>query len=158
MADKALLLGINNYKKVNGLNGCASDVDNMRRLLTEQFQFRPENVKVLLDQNVVKKDVKKQMNWLFDDAQPGDRVVFHFSGHGSYTADLDGDEDDGQDELICLYDMDFNDAETYLLDDELHAWTKKLPEEVERTVVLDRCHSGTGTRLMMAPAPNKLHQ
>jgi hypothetical protein len=158
MADKALLLGINNYKKVNGLNGCAGDVENVRRLLIEQFQFRPENVKVLLDQNVVKKDVKKQMSWLLDDAQPGNRVVFHFSGHGSYTADLDGDEDDGQDELICLYDMDFNDPDTYLLDDELHAWTKKLPAGVELTVVLDSCHSGTGTRLMMAPAPNKPHQ
>lgn len=158
MADKALLLGINVYKSVNGLRGCLNDVENMRRLLTEQFGFRDENVKALHDSSVVKSEVKKQLKWLFKDAKPGDRVVLHYSGHGSQTADLDGDEDDGADELLCLYDMDFNDPDTYLLDDELRRWTETLPKGVHLTVVLDSCHSGTGTRLLMAPAPGKPHQ
>jgi metacaspase-1 len=158
MSDKALLLGINEFKKISGLNGCVNDVENMRRLLTEQFGFSSANVKVMLNENVVKSDVKKQMKWLFKDAQPGDRLVFHVSSHGSYTADLDGDEDDGADELVCLYDMDFADPESYLLDDELRRWTESLPSGAELTMVMDCCHSGTGTRLMMAPAPRKPHQ
>jgi len=36
------------------------------------------------------------MKWLFEGVGPGDRVVFHFSGHGSYTADLDKDEGRGR--------------------------------------------------------------
>jgi len=151
MANKALLLGINNYKQVNSLRGCVNDVENMRHLLIEVFKFNTSNVKVLLNQKVIKKDVKAQMTWLFKDAKPNDHLVFHFSGHGSQTVDLDGDESDGADELICLYDMDFNDPETYLLDDELKAWTKKLPAGAQLTVVLDSCHSGTGTRMLMAP-------
>ena len=158
MSDKALLLGINEFKKISGLNGCVNDVENMYRLLTEQFGFNPANVKKLLNENVVKSDVKKQMKWLFKDAQPGDRLVFHVSSHGSYTVDLDGDEDDGADELVCLYDMDFHDPETYLLDDEFRRWTESLPSGSELTIVLDCCHSGTGTRLVMAPAPRKPHQ
>ena len=75
MADKALLLGINSYKKVSSLRGCVNDVDNMRKLLTEVFGFNPSNVKVLLNDKVVKKDVKAQMAWLFKDAKPNDRVV-----------------------------------------------------------------------------------
>src|SRR5262249_16457335 len=93
--------------------------------------------------------------WLFKDARPNDRVLLHFSGHGSFTTDLDGDEDDGADELICLYDMDFDDPDTYFLDDELRAWTEKLPARVQLVVVLDNCNSGTGTRMLMVPAPNK---
>lgn len=151
MADKALLLGINQYKKVSSLLGCVNDVDNMRRLLTEVFGFSPSNVKVLLNEKVVKKDVKAQMAWLFKDAKPNDRIVFHYSGHGSQTVDLDGDEDDAADELLCLYDMDFGDPDTYLLDDELQDWTKKLPAGAQLTIVLDSCHSGTGTRMLMAP-------
>jgi metacaspase-1 len=155
MADKALLLGINTYKKVNALRGCVNDVENMRKLLTEAFGFSQANVKVLLNEKVIKKDVKTQMAWLFKDAKANDRIVFHYSGHGSQTVDLDGDEEDGADELLCLYDMDFDDPETYLLDDELRDWTKKLPAGVQLTVVLDSCHAGTGTRMLMAPLPGK---
>jgi hypothetical protein len=158
MADKALLLGINNYKKVNPLCGCVNDVENMRRLLTEVFGFSPANVKTLLNEKVVKSEIKKQMKWLFKEAAPGDRLLLHFSGHGSYTADLDGDEDDGADELICLYDMDFGDPDTYFLDDELHDWTEALPKGAHLAVVLDSCHSGTGTRMMLAPVAGKPQQ
>ncbi|MCY2977270.1 MAG: caspase family protein [Planctomycetota bacterium] len=152
MADKALLLGINDYKKVNPLRGCVNDVDNMYKLLTEVFKFNSSNVKRLLNEKVVKKDVKAQMAWLLKDAKPNDRIVFHYSGHGSQIVDLDGDEDDdGADEILCLYDMDFGDPDTYLCDDELQEWTKKLPAGVQLTIVLDSCHSGTGTRMLMTP-------
>ena len=90
--------------------------------------------------------------WLMKDAAPGDRLVFHFSGHGSYTADVDGDENDGADELICLYDMDWDKPDSYLLDDELRAWTAEVPEGVHLSVILDSCHSGTGTRMIAPPA------
>ena len=158
MADQALLLGINDYQKVNPLRGCVNDVRNMQKLLTETFRFDPRNIRVLLNEQVVKKSVNQEMDRLFKDARSGDRVVLHFSGHGSYTEDLDGDEPDGQDELICLYDMDFADPETYLLDDELRHWTEKLPRSVQLTIVFDSCHSGTATRLVMAPAPDNPHR
>ena len=146
MADKALLLGINTYQKVSSLRGCINDVNNMHGVLTEIFDFPAANVKVLLNDKVVKKNVKSAMAWLFKDAKPNDRIVFHYSGHGSQTVDLQGDENDAADELICLYDMDFNNADTYLLDDELQAWTKTLPAGVQLTVVLDSCHSGAVDR------------
>jgi len=155
MADKALLLGINTYKKVSHLRGCVNDVDNMRGVLTEVFGFKPANVKVLLNDRVIKKDVNAEMAWLLKDAQPKDRIVFHYSGHGSQSVDVDGDEDDEVDELLCLYDMDFDDPDTYMLDDELREWTKKLPEGVELTIVLDSCHSGSGTRMLLAPVAGK---
>ena len=53
------------------------------------------------------------MRWLVQGAQPNDSLFFHYvhfavlhtaltvqSGHGGSTKDLDGDEDDGMDEVI----------------------------------------------------------
>ncbi|MEO8494757.1 MAG: caspase family protein, partial [Planctomycetota bacterium] len=147
MADKALLMGINAYKSISTLRGCVNDVNNMRRLLTEQYDFDEKNVRVLTDQQVTKSRARREMAWLMQGAKPGDRLVFHFAGHGSYTVDLDGEEDaDGRDELICLYDMDWDNTDSYFTDDELRAWTQKLPDGARLTVLLDNCHSGTGTR------------
>ncbi len=158
MADKAAIFGINEYKNVNSLRGCVNDVENMRSLLTNIFEFDPRNVKAFVNNKVTKAEVNRQMKWLFRDVVEGDRVVFHFSGHGSQTVDLDGDEDDGADELICLYDMDFNDPDSYVLDDELREWTKNLPAGVQLTMIFDSCHSGTGTRMLMSPEVNKPHK
>ena len=152
MADKALLTGINNYLKIGDLRGCLNDVDSMSKLLIEQFGFKKTSVKIRRDQQVTKAELRKHWEWLMKDAAPGDRLVFHFSGHGSYTADVDGDENDGADELICLYDMDWDKPDSYLLDDELRAWTAEVPEGVHLSVILDSCHSGTGTRMIAPPA------
>ena len=149
MPDKALLLGINDYLNVNDLRGCVRDVENMKGMLVDVFGFAAGHVKTLTDKRVVKSEVKKQMALLFKDVEPGDRVVLHFSGHGSYTADQNGDENDGRDELVCLYDMDFDNPDSYLLDDELRAWTETKPDGVRLTIVLDNCNSGTGTRMLL---------
>jgi hypothetical protein len=154
MTDKALLTGINDYRYVSDLRGCENDVRNIERLLVDQFGFAQANIRTLLSGEVTKERVKRGWDWLLEekDLSPGDRLVFHFSGHGSYTADVDGDEEaDGVDELICLHDMDFDDNQTYFIDDELRAFTQRVPRGVLLTVILDDCHSGTGTRMAMAP-------
>ena len=155
MSDKALLLGINKYKRVGSLRGCVNDVNNMNRLLTESFRFDPRNIHKLIDEEVVKSNVMAEMKWLLKDAKPSDRVILHFSGHGSQTADVDGDEADRVDELICLHDMDFGNPNTYLLDDELRKWTQGLPAGVQLTIVFDSCHSGTGTRMLLNPTGSR---
>ena len=155
MADKALILGVNTYKNVNPLRGCVADTETMRGLLVDVFKFPSKNIRTLTNEQVVKLDVLKQLDWLFQGAKPGDRAVLHFSGHGSYVDDKNGDEPDGRDELLALYDMDFSDPGTYLLDDELKEWTKKKPAGVALTVVLDNCNSGTGTRMLMAAEPGE---
>jgi hypothetical protein len=146
MADKALLLGINTYKSVNQLRGCENDVRGMSELLTQVFHFEPSNIKTLLNQKVTKAEVTRQLRWLFKDVGEGDQVVMHFSGHGSYMPD---DEGQGVDVLICLYDMDWDNPNSYVKDKELREWTKELPEGANLTVILDNCHSGAGTRMIV---------
>jgi len=147
MPDKALLLGINNYKSISDLRGCINDVENVKQLLFDEMGFKDEEqVRVLTDEKVVLRNVKKGFDWLYEDAQDGDRLLFHFSGHGSYITSEDDDEP--VDELICLWDMDWDDGGSYLIDDDLGKFTEGLPEGAHLTVVLDNCHSGDGTRFI----------
>ena len=100
MPDKALILGINSYKSVSSLRGCVNDTDNMRRLLTETLGFPPgQRAHSSRTGRSSRAASRPQLNWLFEGVWAGDRVVFHFSGHGSYTADTDEEDERACDEL-----------------------------------------------------------
>lgn len=156
MPNKALLVGMNNYEWIGGLRGCHNDLTNLRDVLIQYFDFAPENISLLVDKSATNERVRKRIGWLFDNHRHGDNLVLHVSGHGSYIRDFDGDEaernlKDEVDELICLYDMDWRKRDSYLLDDDLAEITSHLPEGLKLTVVLDCCHSGTGTRHLSPP-------
>jgi metacaspase-1 len=144
MADSALLIGINSYANIGDLNGCLNDVTNIKRLLVERFAFEAANITALEDDKAIKRTIVQTWRRLAKAAKAGDRLVFHFSGHG--TAIRSDDDDEDQDELICLHNMAFGDPTTYLTDDDLAAMTREVGKGVHLTIILDNCHSGTGTR------------
>ncbi len=152
MRSKAVLYGVNNYQHDNvpNLRGCVEDVKNIRGLLIREFGFSAKDILARTDHEVTLDTITADWKWLVENATPSDRLVFHFSGHGSQVANEDGDDDelDGLDEVLCLYNMDFDDPDTYLVDDRIHRWTQKLPPDVKMTFLLDCCHSGTGTRTL----------
>lgn len=142
--DRAVLCGINDYESISPLRGCVNDVGNLRALLIDVHGFDERHIRVLTDSQVTKDAVEQGFAWLYEGARAGDRLIFHFSGHGSYT--LSEDDDEKVDELLCLHDMDFDDERTYLIDDDLGRLTRQAPKGVHLTIILDCCHSGTGTR------------
>lgn len=146
MADKGLLLGINEYAYVSDLRGCENDVRDVSKLLIETFGFSDRNIRRQVNEAVIKTAVRDGFAWLVDGAKAGDRLVFHFSGHGSYTESANDDE--AVDELLCLYDMSWENPNSYLLDDELGELATNIPNGVRLTVILDSCYSGTGTRAL----------
>jgi hypothetical protein len=83
--------------------------------------------------------------------KPEDRVVFYFSGHGSNTPDLDGDESDGVDEVLVTHDVrrvrrDGRAALTGVVtDDKLSSLIAAIPSE-NVWIIVDACHSGTVSR------------
>lgn len=120
---KALLIGINYFNQRGQLRGCINDVKNMSTYLNGHFGYKREDMVTLTDdqQNPMsqptKANILRAMHWLVKDARPNDSLFFHYSGHGGQTADLDGDEDDGYDEVI--YPVDFRQA-GHIVDDEMH--------------------------------------
>ncbi|CRJ79705.1 hypothetical protein BN1708_000078 [Verticillium longisporum] len=148
---KALLIGINYFGQRGQLRGCINDVKNMSAYLVENFGYKREDMVILTDdqQNPVsqptKQNLLRAMHWLVKDARPNDSLFFHYSGHGGQTKDLDGDEDDGYDEVV--YPVDFRQV-GHIVDDEMHRiMVKSLPPGVRLTAIFDSCHSGTALDL-----------
>ncbi|MBI4596648.1 MAG: caspase family protein [Candidatus Tectomicrobia bacterium] len=150
MAKRALLVGINKYKMPGAdLSGCVNDVTNVRDILLKYFGFTARDIRVLTDERTTKKNILSRLTWLVDKAKAGDYLLFHYSGHGSQVVDRDGDElKDRMDEIICPHDMDWDG--NFITDDDLGSLFKNLPKGVNTEVLLDSCHSGTGTREMLA--------
>lgn len=148
---KALLIGINYFGQKGQLRGCINDVKNMSTYLNQNFGYAREDMVLLTDdqQNPMsqptKANILRAMHWLVKDAQPNDSLFFHYSGHGGQTPDLDGDEDDGYDEVI--YPVDFRVA-GHIVDDEMHRiMVQSLRPGVRLTAIFDSCHSGSALDL-----------
>lgn len=148
---KALLIGINYFGQQGQLRGCINDVHNMSRYLGENFGYAREDMVTLTDdqQNPMnqptKNNIRRAMRWLVNDVQPNDSLFLHYSGHGGQTKDLNGDEDDGYDEVI--YPIDYKES-GHVSDDEMHQiLINPLPAGVRLTVIFDSCHSGSALDL-----------
>jgi hypothetical protein len=145
MKKHALLVGINDYKGVNDLQGCINDVTNVRSVLKTFFGLENSDIRVLTDSRATKKNILLRLEKMVKTAVNGDYLIFHFSGHGSQIRDRDGDElADHMDELICPYDMNWDDG--YISDDIFSQILRQLKKGVRMEILLDSCHSGTGTR------------
>eukprot|EP00005_Dracoamoeba_jomungandri_P000461 CAMPEP_0174252318 /NCGR_PEP_ID=MMETSP0439-20130205/1838_1 /TAXON_ID=0 /ORGANISM="Stereomyxa ramosa, Strain Chinc5" /LENGTH=424 /DNA_ID=CAMNT_0015332835 /DNA_START=38 /DNA_END=1312 /DNA_ORIENTATION=+ len=152
---KALFIGINYNDMPEGggkLNGCVNDVQNMLKLVVDKYGYEEDTFKILTDDDSTDEDSKPTkanilaaLEWLTADAAPGDRLFFHYSGHGCQVDDKDGDEEDGKDETIVP--MDFR-SSGMIVDDVMRAkLVDVLPPGVKLTCVMDCCHSGTGMDL-----------
>lgn len=136
----AVLVGINAYKDFP-LYGCVNDVKLVKELLTlDGFKCS-----TLLDRNARRENILNEISSKIKDCEAGDIFVFHYSGHGTQVPDLSGDEKDELDECLVSYDYDW---ENMLLDDDLNDIFVQYPD-VSIEVILDACHSGSGTRSVL---------
>ncbi|KAK6119321.1 hypothetical protein DH2020_046940 [Rehmannia glutinosa] len=88
-----------------------------------------------------KQNMRMALYWLVQGCQPGDSLVFHYSGHGSRQRNYNGDEVDGYDETLCPLDFE---TQGMIVDDEINASiVRPLPHGVKLHAVIDACHSGT---------------
>src|SRR2546426_11637608 len=101
MTKRALLVGINKYRYSNiipSLSGSVNDVEDMKALLVGKFNFAPENILVLTDEKATHAGIISAIEThLINKSQPGDIVVFHYSGHGSQMKDVTGESPSGLD-------------------------------------------------------------
>jgi len=152
MAQRALLVGINTYQIPGAdLDGCVNDVANVRDVLLKYFGFTVKDLRVVINERATRKGIMQRLEWLIQGARANDRLLFHFSGHGSQIRDRNCDElKDHLDEILCPYDMDWDG--TFITDDTLGTLFSALPKGVNLEVLMDCCHSGTGTREAKAVA------
>jgi hypothetical protein len=151
----ALLVGINQYAGgVTPLRGCLTDVRMQRELLVHRFGFNPADILTLEDRAATRQNLLDAFeSHLIDQAQPGDVVVFHFSGHGSLVRDPDPipaqfEALQGYNGTMLPYDARLNlpgNQVNDIMGKTLFLLMANLKTD-QVTVMLDSCHSGGGTR------------
>ncbi|HKK88636.1 MAG TPA: caspase family protein [Saprospiraceae bacterium] len=154
---KALIIAIGDYPSSSGWMRLSSenDVKHIQSALLMQG-FSTDNMAVIKDREASFKGIQRAFQQLFNNAETGDILYIHYSGHGQQVLDDSGDELDGLDEAIVPYDSPkffeegVYEGERLYRDDRLNAWLgklrKKIGEKGQIFLVLDSCHSGTGTR------------
>jgi uncharacterized caspase-like protein len=125
----------NGWDGRSGCTGCEIDTENMDRLL-QNAGFETTR---LLTSNATGRAVLDALRNAARTAEPGDLFVFYYSGHGHRRPDLDGDELDGYDETLVLYDRQ-------VVDDDLNRIWTQFPPGVRLLMISDSCHSGSNFR------------
>ncbi len=172
-ADHALLVGVSRYPalpRTLWLEGPANDVRLMREALHARG-FDPRLVRSLSDAPT-RADILGAMAGVLDQARPGDRVVFHFAGHGSQQPQPSHPrypEPDGLDEVLLPSDAgrwqgpgQIEAIPNAIVDDEIGDWIDALVDKGATVwAFFDTCHAagmarGTSKPISRAVAPAEL--
>ena len=139
----ALLVGINNYKAVNGLSGCVSDVRNMQGLLQGTFEFPDDSILVLTDEQASHAAIVQAFkDHLIGRAEKDAVVVFHYSGHGSQMMDPSNRSSSALISTIVPYDSRTEGIFDISADELRGLFSLLSPITKNVTFVFDSCHSG----------------
>ena len=155
----ALLVGIDEYlaESVSKLNGCVNDVEAMRVFLMNQLGVPENHIRLLSNQQATRAAILRAFEaFLIDNPAIAfnDQILFHYSGHGSQMRDMTNTEPDGYNETIVPHDSRTHNPDVYDIPDKtLAALLNRLMERKGNniTVILDSCHSGSGTRRIELP-------
>jgi hypothetical protein len=142
----AVVIGLEKYRDVGGVEYAARDAQAVYSYLTESMGFKTENVILLKDERAGRSDLSTYLGpWLSDRASRGkSRVFIYYSGHGTV------DPKSGETYLVP-YDGDpaYPETKGFSLKD-LYASLGRL-SGAEVVVALDSCFSGTGGRSVLQP-------
>lgn len=145
MKSRAFLVGINRYPD-SPLRGCVNDVMDMADLLTRNYGFSKADVTILTDGRATTANVLDGLRAFVRGLEPGDRALFHYSGHGAQVPDkVNAWEADHLDEVICPIDFDWT-PKRMITDKQFHDVFAGIPEGVRFAWVSDSCHSGDLSR------------
>ncbi len=134
---KAICIGINDYPgSGSDLSGCVNDAKDWKAAL----ESRGFTAQLLLNNQATKEAMYNGIQSLVREGKAGDTLVIIYSGHGSWIPDLDNDEPDARDEVLCPYDVRQNGP---LTDDELYDIFAERERGVRIVFIPDSCHSGT---------------
>ncbi|KAJ1392387.1 Caspase-like domain superfamily [Sesbania bispinosa] len=138
----AVLVGCNYPNTSHELHGCINDVLAMRDTLVKRFGFNPTNIQLLTDEPGSSSpmptgaNIKKALASMVDQAEAGDVLYFHYSGHGTRIPSKKPAHPFRHEEAIVP--CDFN----LITDLDFRQLVNRVPKGVSLTILSDSCHSG----------------
>lgn len=148
--NRGLLVGINAYPG-NELNGCVNDVNDMADFLVSHCGFNENEIRLLVDARATTDAILEHLKWLITGTKAGDRIVFHYSGHGAQFPIRDAScKVTRVDECICPVDFDWTEPHA-IRDKEFNQLFSTVAKGVDFTWVSDSCFSGDLAREFQLP-------
>ena len=142
---KALLIGINYYSSPSvRLNGCIDDVNNIRSVLIDAYDYDLANIVTLRDDELrsqyqpTRDNIINNLRQLVSQTSQLEEIWIHYSGHGSQIQDQNDDEKSGMDSFLVPSDYE---QRGFIIDDELLNIVKNI--KCRAILAFDSCHSGT---------------
>jgi len=161
----ALLIGITDYNETGfvSLDGPKNDLAIVKSVLLDRFGFKQKNITELMNNDSSHTLIKKAFLSYVGRLTKDDILYIHYSGHGSFTKDLNGDEEkrkdhnriekDGMDQTwVCSGSRQKigggDQIDQFdILDDEINEWVGALYEKTKNIILVsDSCHSESITR------------
>ena len=140
MVKRAVVVGINDYPGTGSdLAGCVNDALDWDAALRKRGYVTT----MLLNEAATKGNIVNALKTAVAASKRYDRLVFTFSGHGTYVPDRDGDEADHRDEALVCHDAR---SGGLLVDDQLQQIFGQTVDGVRQVILSDSCHSGTVSR------------
>lgn len=150
--DYAVIIGIEEYRDIAGVDYAARDARTMQSYLVNLLGYPEENTLLLVDERATKSDLEKSFqSWLKNRVSRDSRVFIFYAGHGApYYSGQEGSNPLAPDAYLVPYDGDPNDlARTgYALAGLYEVLDSLSAKEV--VLALDSCFSGTGGRSVRA--------
>lgn len=148
----ALLVGIDNYPQpIKSLKGCVNDIKAIETYLKNQIsgKWQLREPRILTNEQATRKAIIDGFQNYLCQAGSDDIALFYYSGHGGQEKapeDFWHLEPDHLDETLVCYDSRIQDNHD-IADKELRYLLSKVAQKNPRVIViLDSCHSGSGTR------------
>ena len=104
----AVIIGINKYQNIKGLNYAVDDAEDIYTLLIDKFNFDEDNIILLLDENATKDSIDIALYETSKKAGANDRLIIFFAGHGTQEELPSGGE------IGYLLPMDVDTSKLYM--------------------------------------------
>ena len=139
----ALIIGVEKFENINATEYAHyidDDAIAMYNMLNNSNNWKTSHIKLLLNENATKDNIRDNITeWLDDREDQDDVVLIYFSGHGWRMPFSHRKE--GHAYIIPYDSPDSHYCEGVITDKELDSWLDEL-ESNKIVVILDSCYSG----------------
>ena len=82
-------IGINKYHHLNILQNAVRDVQDLKEILTQKYQFEPENSITLIDEKATLDNIIETLDNLTRELTENDNLLIYYSGHSHFNRTLE---------------------------------------------------------------------
>ncbi|PVG00050.1 hypothetical protein CPB86DRAFT_813539 [Serendipita vermifera] len=149
----ALIIGINNYKSVDKLDGAVSDAKEFLKYLEECLKVPSRQIRLLLDEQASRTAIIEAFHQLQNDSRikMDDPIIIFYAGHGTQLTPPAAWEAGGAGRKIqalvpqnCTIEDGIYPIPDRTISALINGIAKKKGDNI--TVIFDCCHSSSGTR------------